>query len=73
MLRYKIAPKCLLSGPFGLPAVGGNPGVAGTVRSYNPVFTYPCQGCTGKYSWDDPLLHSFRSSHKTRIMAGWEP
>ena len=44
MLRYKIAPKCLLSGPFGHSGVGGNPGVAGTVRSYNLVYTYPCQG-----------------------------
>ena len=29
MLRYKIAPKCLLPGPFGHSDVGGNPGVAG--------------------------------------------
>ena len=43
MLRYKIAPKCLLPGPFGHSGVGGNPGVAGTVRIYNLVFTYPCQ------------------------------
>ena len=43
VLRYKIAPKCLLSGPFGHSGVGGNPGVAGTVSSYNLVFTYPCQ------------------------------
>ena len=43
LLRYKIAPKCLLPGPFGHFGVGGNPGVAGTVRSYNLVFTYPCQ------------------------------
>ena len=42
VLRYKIAPKCLLSDPFGHSGVGGNPGVAGTVRSYNLVFTYPC-------------------------------
>ena len=47
MLRYKIAPKCLLPGPFGHSDVGGNPGVAGTVRSYNLVFTYPCQRWTG--------------------------
>ena len=43
LLRYKIAPKCLLPGPFGHSGVGGNPWVAGTVRSYNLVFTYPCQ------------------------------
>ena len=43
MIRYKIAPKCLLPGPFGHSDVGWNPGVAGTVRSYNLVFTYPCQ------------------------------
>ena len=43
LLRYKIAPKCLLPGPFGHSGVGGNPGVAGTVRSYDLVFTYPCQ------------------------------
>ena len=43
VLRYKIAPKCLLSGPFGHSGVGGNPGVAGPVRSYNLVFTYPYQ------------------------------
>ena len=43
VLRYKIAPKCLLSGPFGHSGVGENPGVAGTVSSYNLVFTYPCQ------------------------------
>ena len=43
LLRYKIAPKCLLPGPFGHFGVGGNPGVVGTVRSYNLVFTYPCQ------------------------------
>ena len=43
VLRYKIAPKCLLSGPSGHSGVGGNPGVAGTVRSYNLVYTYPCQ------------------------------
>ena len=43
MVRYKIAPKCLLPGPFSHSSVGGNSGVAGTVRSYNLVFTYPCQ------------------------------
>ena len=42
--RYKIAPKCLLPGPFGHSGVVGNPGVAGTVRSYNLGFTYLCQG-----------------------------
>ena len=49
MLRYKIAPKCLLPGPFGHSDVGWNPGVAGTVRSYNLVFTYPCQGRRGAH------------------------
>ena len=43
LLRYKIAPKCLLPGPFGHSGVDGNPWVVGTVRSYNLVFTYPCQ------------------------------
>ena len=43
VLRYKIVPKCLLPGPFGHSGVGGNPGVARPVRSYNPVLTYPCQ------------------------------
>ena len=41
VLRYKIAPKCLLAGPLGQSGVGRNSGVAGTVRSYNLVFTYP--------------------------------
>ena len=41
VLRYKIAPKCLLSGPFGHSGVGGNPSVAGTVRSYNLVLYTP--------------------------------
>ena len=48
LLRYKIAPKCLLPGPFGHFGVGGNPGMAGTVRSYNLVFTYPCQRACGE-------------------------
>ena len=43
VLRYKIAPKCLLPGPFGHSGVGGNPGVERTVRSYNLPFTYPYQ------------------------------
>ena len=43
LLKYKIAPKCLLLGPFGHSGVGGNPMGAGMVRSYNLVFTYPCQ------------------------------
>ena len=47
VLRYKIAPKCLLPGPFGHSGVGGNPRVGGTVRSYNLVFTYPCQLSAG--------------------------
>ncbi len=44
VLRYRIAHKCLLPGPFGHSGVGGNPGVEGIVRSYNLAFTYPCQG-----------------------------
>ena len=47
VLRYKIAPKCLLPGPFGHSGVGGNPGVERTVRSYNLPFTYPCQRPAG--------------------------
>ena len=43
VLRHKIAPKCLLPGPFGYSSVGGNPGVEGTVHSYNLPFTYPYQ------------------------------
>ena len=43
LLRYKIAPKCSLSGPFCHSGVGRDPEVAGPVRSYNLVFTYPCQ------------------------------
>ena len=49
VLRYKIAPKCLLPGPFGHSDAGGNPGVAGTVRSYNLVFTYHCQPGWGEW------------------------
>ena len=58
MLRYKIAPKCLLSGPFGHSGVGGNPGVVGTVRSYNLVFTYPCQDedPPGEIYWEPVLV-----------------
>ena len=47
MLRYKIAPKCLLPGPFGHSGVGGNREVEGTFRSYNLAFTYPCQRLGG--------------------------
>ena len=57
VLRYKIAPKCLLPGPFGHSGVGGNPGVAGTVRSYNLVFTYPCQGLPGGTGPDHSADH----------------
>ena len=42
-IRYRIAPKCSLSGPFCHSGVGQNPAVAGLVRSYDLVFTYPCQ------------------------------
>ena len=44
LLRYKIAPKYPLLGPLDHSGVGRDPGVAGPVRSYNLVFTYPCQG-----------------------------
>ena len=47
LLRYKSAPKCLLPGPFHHSGVGRNPEVAGPVRSYNLVFTYPCQPHAG--------------------------
>ena len=73
LLRYKIAPKCLLPGPFGHFGVGGNPGVAGTVRSYNLVFTYPCQrgGTTGllEYQGSGPSLTEGRrpSSDGVRV------
>ena len=43
-LRYKIAPKYPLSGSFHHSGVGRDPEVVGPVRSYNLVFTYPCQG-----------------------------
>ena len=46
-IRYRIAPKCSLSGPFCHSGVGRNPGVAGLVRSYDLVFTYPCQRVEG--------------------------
>ena len=44
LLKYKIAPKCSLSGPFRHSGVGRNPGAVRPVRSYNLNFTYPCQG-----------------------------
>ena len=45
-LRYKTAPNCSLSGPLCHSGAGRTSGAAGPVRSYNPVFTYPCQtGC----------------------------
>ena len=43
LLKYKIAPKCSLSGPFRHSSVGRNPGAVRPVRSYNLNFTYPCQ------------------------------
>ena len=43
LLRYKIAPKCLLPGPFCHSGAGRNPRAVGPVRSYNPVLTYPYQ------------------------------
>ena len=43
LLKYKIAPKCSLSGPFRHSGVGRNPGAVRPVRSYNLNFTYPCQ------------------------------
>ena len=44
LLRYKIAPGYPLPGPFNHSGVGRGPEVAGPIRSYNLVFTYPCQG-----------------------------
>ena len=41
MLRYKIASKYPLSGPFHHSGVGRNPEVAGPVRSYNLVLHTP--------------------------------
>ena len=43
LLRYKTAPICSLSGPLRHSGAGRKSGVARPVRSYNPVFTYPCQ------------------------------
>ena len=43
LIRYQIAPKYSLSGLFCHCGLCRNPGVAGLVRSYNLVFTYPCQ------------------------------
>ena len=42
-LRYKTAPNCSLPGPLRHSGAGRKSGVAGPVRGYNPVFTYPCQ------------------------------
>ena len=47
LLRYKIAPKYPLSGPFRHSGVGRNPGAVGPVRSYNLNFTYPYQPSEG--------------------------
>ena len=41
LLRYKIAPGYPLPGPFNHSGVGRGPEVAGPIRSYNLVFTYP--------------------------------
>ena len=41
--RYKIALQYLLPGPFRHSGLLRNPQAAGPVRSYNLVFTYPCQ------------------------------
>ena len=55
LIRYKTAPECLLSGPFQHSGADRNPGVAGSFRSYNPVFTCPCQGgCPGLPRTADP-------------------
>ena len=48
MLRYKIASKYPLSGPFHHSGVGRNPEVAGPVRSYNLVLHTPVRGPRGK-------------------------
>ena len=50
MLRYKIAPKCLLPGPFGHSDVGGNPGVAGrfvAIISFLHTPVSPGRGSSG--------------------------
>ena len=57
MLRYKIAPKCLLPGPFGHSDVGGNPGVAGRFVAiisflHTPVSS-PDPGMDALALWDD--------------------
>ena len=51
MLRYKIAPKYPLSGPFGHSGVGRNPEVAGPVRSYNLVLHTPVRGTRAMPPW----------------------
>ena len=43
LLRYRISPQSLLSGPFHHSGVGRNQDMAGPVRSYSLAFTYPCQ------------------------------
>ena len=81
VLRYKIAPKCLLPGPFGHSGVGGNPGVAGPVRSYNLVFTYPCQHsppgdprgsrrCCGSDAEDAPVV-PVGLAHNVPLILKW--
>ena len=44
LLRYKIAPRYPLPVSLHHSGVGRDPEVAGPVRSYNPILTYPCQG-----------------------------
>ena len=44
MLRYKIAPKCLLPSPFGHSDVGGNPGVAGRFVAIISFLHTPVRG-----------------------------
>ena len=47
MLRYRIAPKCLLPGPFGHSDVGGNPGVAGRFVAIISFLHTPVSRATG--------------------------
>ena len=72
VLRYKIAPKCLLPGPFGHSGVGGNPGVERTVRSYNLPFTYPCQLGDWEGSLGTPPIVARGSRRMVpNVLPGW--
>ena len=66
MLRYKIAPKYPLSGPFRHSGVGRNPGAVGPVRSYNLNFTYPYQPPSRGQALGT-FLRSFRWGHVRQL------